>query len=73
MIIIIYYYNNIKIIFLFFLVDQKYHKLIYHGDKSFSNLVKTETGNNLNVIIGHIITINYILIQLIFTNFYILF
>jgi len=35
----------------FFSVDQKYHKLIYHGDKSFSNLVKSETGDSLNVLI----------------------
>lgn len=36
-----------------FLVDPKYHKLIFQGVKSFSNLVKT--GSNLHVIIIFII------------------
>ncbi|XP_022180102.1 serine/threonine-protein kinase pelle-like isoform X2 [Myzus persicae] len=39
-------------------VDHKYHKLIYQGDKSFSNLVKTETGNNLNNEVGNLIKLN---------------
>ncbi|XP_025191392.1 serine/threonine-protein kinase pelle isoform X2 [Melanaphis sacchari] len=39
-------------------VDNKYHKLIYQGDKSFSNLVKTETGNDLNNDAGNLIKLN---------------
>jgi len=37
--------------YIYFLVDPKYHKLIKQGATSFSYLIKSETGNNLNVII----------------------
>jgi hypothetical protein len=57
--------------FFFFLVDHKYHKLIYQGDKSYSNLVKTETGNDLNVIIVVIFRIDDFILT--FANSYILF
>lgn len=39
-----------------FTVDRKYHKLIYQGDRSFSDLVKSETDSNPHVIIILIIT-----------------
>lgn len=48
---ILNYTKFIYFFFFIFVVDTKYHKLIYQGDRSFSNLVKSETGNNVHVII----------------------